>query len=155
MKLDIKEIEVSCSEYSDYVLGCICNGDRYHVWLNRQTRELNLNTGTDYTTLFKNSVAIQGQEGYFKCRHIKGNSKFAKEVIDAMLASAKFHNLFDKAEEKQKQDRANELDKLFTHAVDYFDELGLDISTSAEVLGLAMQELQFAIVRINNAQEYN
>jgi hypothetical protein len=99
LKLTVTNVAVTCSEFSDYALSCVCDGATYHVWLDRKTREVR-------KELFKNPIPPYN----YKTRHLRTSSKFSAEVIRLMLCEANDGDMFHLAEKavqrKKAEDRA-------------------------------------------------
>jgi hypothetical protein len=102
--MKITNVEVRCSERSNYSLACECDGAGYHIWLDRKTRTL------EKPILYKNSLATKRDEpGYFNTRKLSIESKFGCELVAHMMRCAVQENLFEKAEQKVHDDRAAEI----------------------------------------------
>ena len=101
---EIRNVEVTCSERSNYALGCEYDGAAYHVWLDRKTRAL------EKPVLYKNSLTDKRHDpGYFNTRKLSTESKFARDLVPRMMDYATHENLFEKAEQKVLDDRAAEI----------------------------------------------
>jgi hypothetical protein len=91
------------SQYANYHVACECDGARYHIWVDKDTHQ------PFYPqTLYKNSLAKYGEPGYYKTRHLKPDSKFASEMVAALLHEAAANNLYEKADQKLADELAAE-----------------------------------------------
>lgn len=102
-EMEITNVKVECWEYSDYALSCEYQGARYHVWLDRKTRELRgeKKPGSifrDAPTLFKNPAVGTNHPVDFRTRKLRPNSRFGFKIILAMRQRADAEDLFSKAE---------------------------------------------------------
>jgi hypothetical protein len=86
----ITNIEAGCSEYGDYWLSCTLGPVKYHVWLDRKTRELK-------DTLYKKENGV--------VRLLRTNTVFGAELISVMRSHADAEKLFDKAEAKIEEEK--------------------------------------------------
>lgn len=101
-----QNVTVHCSEFGDFALMCEFEGARYHIWLDRKSRELS-------NTLYKNpplSIA-KGEPGYYSARKLTPDSQFGAALIVAMLRIANEEKMFERAEEKVIEEREQEITK--------------------------------------------
>lgn len=112
--MKITNVTVTTSEYGDFALGCECGGARYHIWLDRETRQArpaNLSDprADDGPVIFKNSLAKREEPGYFQTRKLSGDAVFGKALIAKMMAEAIAGDLFTKALDEVRREIEKEL----------------------------------------------
>jgi uncharacterized FAD-dependent dehydrogenase len=97
------EVERSAGFTSKYSLSCELDGNRYHVWVDVNSRE-------PESTLYKNCPIHlnRGDQGYFPARKLSTGSVFGARLVKDMMDYAKAHDLFTKAEEVFAQQEAEE-----------------------------------------------
>lgn len=98
------------SPYSPFCLAWVYDGARYHVWLNRATKEL------EQRVLFKNSIPNRGETGYFECRRLKADIERNAELIGLAMHMATVGDLFNKAEQKMRDEEAAQTGYARTHS---------------------------------------
>lgn len=91
--LKLTNLEISCTEYSDFSVSCHFDGARYHIWLDRDTCKPNLANRLEphlgqYVPIHKNSIPKQGEPGYFPHKELKSTSKFGQQLVKQLVEFA-------------------------------------------------------------------
>lgn len=88
----IEQVKVDTSEYGAFCMSCISGAVRYHVWLDRKTRE------PEREVLFKNSIADREEPGYFQTRRLNLSAPDNQRIYRKMRDEAVRYGMFEKAE---------------------------------------------------------
>lgn len=95
----IENVEVGCHETGPYWLSCDYDGARYHVWLDRKTRQV-------APTLYKNPPRDleSRDDGYFKTRKLRVDSVTGTWMVASMMQRAELSGMFAAAEQRVADD---------------------------------------------------
>lgn len=103
---EITDVGVGGSEHSStYWLGCVYDGARYHVWINKATHQ------PDETTLYKNPPlgVEKGDPGHYWTRKLDLNGATGRMLLPAMLAARDAQGLVQKWRDELAVKAAEEL----------------------------------------------